>query len=94
LLDDPRTLRLRSPNSLLVNSSSCEVSGMIPSSFKDEDRSTTRTFSEGLPCSNTDEQGWHEEISDGDPGDGGDPDSVGGGVEPPLGDEEPSLEGE
>jgi hypothetical protein len=29
---------------------------MRPSSFEDEDISTTRTFSEGLPCSNTDEQ--------------------------------------
>jgi hypothetical protein len=29
---------------------------MRHSSFEDEDRSTTRTFSEGLPCSNTDEQ--------------------------------------
>jgi hypothetical protein len=64
---------------------------MRPSSSEDEDRSTTGTFSEGPPCSNTDEQGRREEISDGDPGGGGDPDSTGGGVEPPLGEEEPSL---
>jgi hypothetical protein len=36
-----------------MNSSSHEVSGMIPSSS--EDRSTTGTFSEGPPCSNTGE---------------------------------------
>jgi hypothetical protein len=30
----------------------------------------------------------------GDPGGGGDPDGAGGGVEPLLSDEEPSLEGE
>jgi hypothetical protein len=29
---------------------------------------------------NTGEQGRHEEISDGDPGGGGDPDGAGGGV--------------
>jgi hypothetical protein len=38
--------------------------------------------------------GRHEETVDGDPGGGGDPDGIGGRVEPPLGDEEPSLEGE
>jgi hypothetical protein len=48
----------------------------------------------GLPWSNIDEQGQREEISDGDPCGGGDPDSVSGGVEPPLNDEEPSLDGE
>jgi hypothetical protein len=57
--------------------------------------STTGTFSKGPPCSNTGERGRHEEISDGDPGGGGgDPDSTDGGVEPPLGEEEPSLDGE
>jgi hypothetical protein len=64
---------------------------MIPSSFEDECRSTTVTFSDGPPCSSIGEQGWHEEISDGEPGGGGDPDSVDGGVEPLLDDEEPSL---
>jgi hypothetical protein len=90
----PRSLQLRSPKSFLANSSSREVSGMRPYSSKDEDRSTTRTFSEGSPCSNTDEPGRHEEISDGDPGGGGDLESVDGGIELPLGEEEPSLEGE
>jgi hypothetical protein len=32
------------------------------------------------PCSKTSEQGWREEISDGDPSDGGDPDGIRGGV--------------
>jgi hypothetical protein len=64
------------------------------SSSEDEDRSTTRTFSEGPSYSNTGEQGRHEEISNGDPGGGGDPDSIDSGVEPPLSDVEPSLEGE
>jgi hypothetical protein len=67
---------------------------MRPSSSEDEDRSTIKTFSEGPPCSNTGEQGQREEISDGDPGGGGDPESVDGGVESSLGKEEPSLEGE
>jgi hypothetical protein len=70
------------------------VSRLRPSSSEDKDRSTTGTFSEGQPCSNTSEQGRHEEISDGDPGGGGHLDSVGGGVESPLGEEEPFLEGE
>jgi hypothetical protein len=92
--DGPRTSRLRSPKSLLTNSSSRDVSGMRPSSFEDENRSTTGTFSEGPSCSNTDEQWWHEEVSHRDPGGGGDPDSADGGIEPSLGEEEPSLEGE
>jgi hypothetical protein len=33
-------------------------------------------------------------MSDGDPDGGGDPDSASGGIEPPLDEEEPSLEGE
>jgi hypothetical protein len=77
-----------------VNSSSREVSGMRPSSSEDEDRSTTGTFSEGLSCSNTGEQGWCEEISDGDPGGGGDQHSTNGGIDLPLSEKEPSLEGE
>jgi hypothetical protein len=67
---------------------------MRPSSSEDEDRTTTGTFSKGPPCSNTGEQGRHEEISNGDPGGGGDPDSADGGVELPLDEEKPSLEGE
>jgi hypothetical protein len=63
-------------------------------SSEDEDRSTTRTFSEGPPCSNTGEQGRREKISDEEPGGSEDPDGASGGVEPPLSDEEPSVEGE
>jgi hypothetical protein len=37
------------------------------------------------PCSNTSEQGWHEEISDEDPGSGGDLDGASGGVLASLG---------
>jgi hypothetical protein len=90
----PRMSRLRSSKSFLADSSSHKMSGMIPSSSEDEDKSTTGTFSEGPPCSNTGERGRHEEISDGDAGGDGDPDGVSGGIEPPLGEEEPSLEGE
>jgi hypothetical protein len=78
----------------MANSSSHEVSGIIPSSSNDEDRSTIGIFSEGPPYSNTGEQGRREEISDGDPNGNEDPDGTDSGVEPPLGDEEPSLEGE
>jgi hypothetical protein len=67
---------------------------MRPFSSEDEDRSTTGTFSEGSPCSNTSEQGHHEEISNGDSGGGGDPDNTDGGIEPPLDEEDPSLDGE
>jgi hypothetical protein len=67
---------------------------MRPSSSEDEDRSTIGTFSKELPCSNTGEQGRHEEFSNRDSGGSGDPDSIGGGVEPLLNEEEPSLEGE
>jgi hypothetical protein len=35
---------------------------------------------EALPCSDTSEQGQHDEAADGDPSGGGDPDGVGGGV--------------
>jgi hypothetical protein len=49
---------------------------MRHSSSNDEDRSTTGTFSEGPPCSNTGEQGQREEIFDGDPGGGGDRDNT------------------
>jgi hypothetical protein len=67
---------------------------MRHSSSEDEDRSTTGTFSEGPSCSNTGDQGQREEISDGDSGGGGDLDNASGGVEPPLDEEEPSLDGE
>jgi hypothetical protein len=45
-------------------------------------------------CSNTGEQRRREEISDGDPGGGGDPDGTGGAVLVSLDDGLPSLEGE
>jgi hypothetical protein len=48
-------------------------------------------FPEGPPCSNTGEQGRHEETFDEDPGGGGDPDGVGGGVLASLGKELPSM---
>jgi hypothetical protein len=43
---------------------------------------------------NIGEQGWHDEISDGDPGGGGDPDGAGGIVLTSLGEGLPSREGE
>jgi hypothetical protein len=88
-----RSPRLKSQKSLLTISSSHEVSGMRFSS-SEEERFTTGIFLEGLPYSRTGEQGRHEETSDGDPGGGGDPDDTGGGVEPSLDDEKPSLEGQ
>jgi hypothetical protein len=60
------------------------------SSFEDKERSIIGAFSEEPPCSNTGEQGRHEEISDGDPGGGRDPDGVGGGVFVSLGEGLPS----
>jgi hypothetical protein len=45
------------------------------------------------PYSNTNGQGRHE-VSNGDPGDGGDPDGAKGGVLVSLGDGLPSLVGE
>jgi hypothetical protein len=45
------------------------------------------------PCSNTDEQGRREDISDGDLGGSGDPDGVSGGVLASLGEGLPSAEG-
>jgi hypothetical protein len=64
-------------------------------SSEDEERSITEAFPEGSwdPCSNTGEQRRREEISDGDPGGGGDPDGTGGGVLMSLGDGLPSLKG-
>jgi hypothetical protein len=46
------------------------------------------------PYSNTSEQGWREEISDGDPGGCGDLDGTDGGVLASLGEGLPSVEGE
>jgi hypothetical protein len=64
------------------------------SSSEDEDRSITGAFPLILPCSNTGEQGLHEEISDGDSGGGGDPNGVGGEVLASLDEGFPSTEGE
>jgi hypothetical protein len=58
-----------------------------------EERSTTGTFSEGLPYSKPGEWRQSEEISNGDPSGGGDPDGADSEVEALLGDEDPSLEG-
>jgi hypothetical protein len=74
-----------------VNSKSREVATIRSSSSEDEDRSITEAFPES-PCSNTSEQGRREEISDGDPSGGGDPDGVGGGVLALLGEGLPSAE--
>jgi hypothetical protein len=54
-----------------------ETSAKKPSSSEDEESSITGMFPEGPPCSNTGEQGWHEEISDEDSSGGGNPDSAG-----------------
>jgi hypothetical protein len=51
-------------------------------------------FSEEMPCSKTGEQGRREEISDGDPGGGGDPDGAGSGVLTSLDEGFPFGEGE
>jgi hypothetical protein len=64
------------------------------SSSEDKERSIIGVFPEEPPCSNTGEQGWCEEISDGDPSGGGDPDGAGGGALASLGEGLPSREGE
>jgi hypothetical protein len=53
-----------------------------------------RSVNKALPYSNTDEQRWCDETSDGDPGGGGDPDDTGGGVCATSGKGVPSAEGE
>jgi hypothetical protein len=78
----------------LANFTSREVLGNKSSSSEDEERSIIGIFPEGPPCSNTGERGRCEEISDGDPGGGGDPNETGGGVLASLGDRHPSAEGE
>jgi hypothetical protein len=90
----PRMSQLRSSKSFLVNSASREVSAMKFSSSEGKERSITGVFSEELPCSKTGEQGWREEVSDGDPGGGGDPDGTSGGVVASLDEGFPSGEGE
>jgi hypothetical protein len=64
-----------------------------PSSSKDEERSTIGTFSEGPPCSNTNEQWQCEEISNGDFSGEGDPDGASGGVKTLLDEDDPSFKG-
>jgi hypothetical protein len=64
------------------------------SSSKDEERSTTRIFSEGPPFSKTGERWRREETCYGDPGGGRDPNGAGNGVKALHGDEESPLKGE
>jgi hypothetical protein len=61
---------------------------------EDKERSIIRAFLKELPYSNTGEQGRCEEISNRDPGGGGDTDGTGGGVLASLGEGLPSGEGE
>jgi hypothetical protein len=68
---------------------------MRSSPSEDEEGSITGAFPEPPPPhSNTSEEGWREEISDGDPSAGGDPDGVDGGVLASLGEGLLSAEGE
>jgi hypothetical protein len=64
------------------------------SSSEGEDRSTTRAFMVGPPCSNTSERGSREDTSVGDPGGDGVPDGADGGVLASLATGLPSAEGE
>jgi hypothetical protein len=80
-----RMSRLRSSKSFLANFASREVSVMKFSSSEDKGRSITGAFLEELPCSKTGEQGRREEISDGDPDGGGDPDGADSGFLASLG---------
>jgi hypothetical protein len=66
---------------------------MRSSSFEDEKNRSPKP-SQSPPNSNTDEQGRREEVSDGDLGDGGDPDGTGGGVLTSLGEGLSFAEGE
>jgi hypothetical protein len=87
----PRSPRLRSPKSLLVSSSSYEVSGK--SSSSSEERSTTGMPSEGPPCSRTGQGSLRADTSGGDIGNDRDSDGDGGGIEESLDeDEEPLAE--
>jgi hypothetical protein len=58
------------------------------------DRSPEPSQSPPPHCLNTGEQGQHEEISDGDPGDGGDSNGADEGVLASLGEGLPSAEAE
>jgi hypothetical protein len=90
----PRTSWLRSPKSLLMNSSSHETSMMRSPSLENKERSTTGAFLEDPPCFDTGERGYHEETSSRDVSNGSDLDGAGGGVLAPSSDGLPSLEGE
>jgi hypothetical protein len=89
-----RMSRLRSPKSFLVNSASRDVSAMKFSSSEDKERPIIGAFPEEPSCSKTGEQGRREEISDGDPGGGGDLDGVDRRVLVSLGEGFPSGDGE
>jgi hypothetical protein len=90
----PRTSWLRSPKSLLVNSSSCETSAMRSPSSEGEERPTTGAFPEDPLTPTLVSGGQREETSSGDVSSGGDPEGVDGGVLAPSEDGLPSLEGE
>jgi hypothetical protein len=64
------------------------------SSFKDKERSIIGALPEEPPCLKTGEQGWREEIFDGNRGGGGDLDDTDGGVLVLLGKRFPSGEGD
>jgi hypothetical protein len=59
-----------------------------------EEGSSIGIFPEALPCSNTSEQGWGNEATDGDPDGGRDLDGAGGGVLASSGKGLPPAEGE
>jgi hypothetical protein len=84
----PEDVAVEIAKNFLTSSSSREVSTM------NEEGSIIEVFPEALPCSNTSEQGWHDETSDGDPDGGGDPNGAGGGVSASSGKGLPSAEGE
>jgi hypothetical protein len=67
---------------------------MDSSSPEDKAKCTTRTGSEGPPCSHGGKQRRRDEVADGDCIGRGYPERDGGGVEALLGEEDPSSEGE
>jgi hypothetical protein len=67
----PEDFAVEVAKSFLANSSSREVS------TTGEEGPLTGVALEALPCSNTKEQRRRDEISNGDPGGGGDPDGIG-----------------
>jgi hypothetical protein len=87
-----RKLRLRSPKSLLSNSSSREVSAIRHSSLERQRKIHHWSLTGGSPYSNNSECGQHEETSAWYFSSNGDPEGAGGGVLAPLGDGLFSLE--